>query len=131
LAGYIERPNDTLQLEIKKVYPEVRNGRFKIDLVFTGKLPENIRIGQSYFIKLQLGQPVEAIQIPQGGFYQTTGGQWIFVVDKSGQFAVKRNIKIGRKNPQYYEVIEGLMPGEQVIVSDYTIFGNNDKVELK
>ena len=131
LAGYIERPNDTLQLEIKKVYPEVRNGRFKIDLVFTGKLPENIRIGQSYFIKLQLGQPVEAIQIPQGGFFQTTGGQWIFVVDKSGQFAVKRNIKIGRKNPQYYEVIEGLMPGEQVIVSDYTIFGNNDKVELK
>lgn len=131
LTGFIERPNDTLYLEIKKVYPEVRNGRFKIDLVFTGKLPENIRIGQSYFIKLQLGQPIEAIQIPQGSFYQTTGGQWIFVVDKSGQFAVKRNIKIGRKNPQYYEVIEGLTPGEQVIVSDYTIFGNNDKVELK
>jgi HlyD family secretion protein len=131
LTGYIERPNDTLQLEIKKVYPEVRNGRFRIDLVFTGRLPENIRIGQSYFIKLQLGHPVEAIQVPQGGFYQTTGGQWIFVVDKSGQFAVKRNIKIGRKNPQYYEVIEGLTPGEQVIVSDYTIFGNNDKVELK
>ncbi|MDD4602189.1 MAG: efflux RND transporter periplasmic adaptor subunit [Bacteroidales bacterium] len=131
LIAYIERPNDTLQLEIKKVYPEVRNGRFKIDLVFTGKLPENIRIGQSYFIKLQLGQPTAAIQIPQGSFYQTTGGQWIFVVDRSGQFAVKRNIKIGRKNPQYYEVIEGLNPGEQVIVSDYTIFGNNDKVELK
>jgi len=131
LTGYIERLNDTLQLEIKKVYPEVRNGRFRIDLVFTGKLPENIRIGQSYFIKLQLGQPVEALQIPQGSFYQTTGGQWIFVVDRSGQFAVKRNIKIGRKNPQYYEVIDGLTPGEQVIVSDYTIFGNNDKVELK
>ena len=131
LTGYIERVKDTLHLEIKKVYPEVRNGRFKIDLVFTGKLPENIRIGQSYFIKLQLGQPVEALQIPQGGFYQTTGGQWIFVVDKSGQFAVKRNIRIGRKNPQYYEVLEGLLPGEEVIVSDYTIFGNNDKVELK
>jgi HlyD family secretion protein len=131
LTGYIERPNDTLQLGIKKVYPEVRNGRFKIDLMFTGKLPENIRIGQSYFIKLQLGQPVEALQIPQGGFYQTTGGQWIFVVDKSGQFAVKRTIRIGRKNPQYYEVLEGLSPGEEVIVSDYTIFGNNDKVELK
>jgi len=131
LTGYIERPNDTLQLEIKKVYPEVRNGRFKIDLVFTGKLPENIRIGQSYFIKLQLGQPVEAIQIPQGSFYQTTGGQWIFVLDKSGQVAVKRQVKIGRKNPQYYEVLEGLAPGEQVIVSDYSIFGDNDKVELK
>ena len=131
LSAYIERPNDTLQLEIKKVYPEVRNGRFKIDLVFTGKLPENIRIGQSYFIKIKLGQAVEAIQLPQGGFYQTTGGQWIFVVDQSGQFAVKRNIRIGRKNPMYYEVLDGLVPGEQVIVSDYTIFGNNDKVELK
>ena len=131
LSAYIERPNDTLQLEIKKVYPEVRNGRFKIDLVFTGKLPENIRIGQSYFIKIKLGQAAEAIQLPQGGFYQTTGGQWIFVVDQSGQFAVKRNIRIGRKNPQYYEVLDGLVPGEQVIVSDYTIFGNNDKVELK
>ncbi len=131
LTAYIERLNDTLQLEIKKVYPEVRNGRFKIDLVFTGKLPENIRIGQSYFIKLQLGQPIEAIQIPQGSFYQTTGGQWIFVVDRSGQFAVKINIKIGRKNPQYYEIIEGLYPGDRVIVSDYTIFGNNDRVELK
>ena len=131
LSAYIERPNDTLQLEIKKVYPEVRNGRFKIDLVFTGKLPENIRIGQSYFIKIKLGQAAEAIQLPQGGFYQTTGGQWIFVVDQSGQFAVKRNIRIGRKNPQYYEVLDGLVAGEQVIVSDYTIFGNNDKVELK
>ncbi len=131
LTGYIERPNDTLQLEIKKVYPEVRNGRFKIDLVFTDKLPENIRIGQSYFIKLQLGQPTEAIQIPQGSFYQATGGQWIFVLDKSGRYATKRNIKIGRKNPQYYEVMDGLAPGEQVIVSDYTMFGDNDKVELR
>lgn len=131
LTGYIERPNDTLLLEIKKVYPEVRNGRFKIDLVFTGKLPENIRIGQSYFIKLQLGQPTEAIQIPQGSFYQATGGQWIFVLDGSGRYATKRNIKIGRKNPQYFEVMDGLAPGEQVIVSDYTMFGDNDQVELK
>jgi HlyD family secretion protein len=131
LTGVIERPSDTLQLEIKKVYPEVRNGRFKIDLVFIGKLPENIRIGQSYFIKLQLGQPIEAIQIPQGSFFQTTGGQWIFVVDNSGQFAIKRDIKIGRKNPQFYEIMEGLAPGEQVIISDYTMFGSNDKVELK
>jgi len=131
LSAFIERPNDTIPLEIKKVYPEVRNGRFKIDLVFTGKLPENIRIGQSYFIKLKLGQAVEATQIPQGGFYQATGGQWIFVLDKNGPFAFKRNIRIGRKNPQYYEVLDGLAAGEEVIVSDYTIFGNNDKVELK
>jgi HlyD family secretion protein len=131
LTGYIERSGDTLKLEIKKVYPEVKNGKFRIDMVFTGKLPENIRIGQSYFIKLQLGQPSEAIQIPQGSFYQTTGGQWIFVLDKSGAYAVKRNIRIGRKNPQFYEVLEGLQPGEQVIISDYSIFGNNDKVEMK
>jgi HlyD family secretion protein len=131
LTGYIERPSDTLKLEIKKVYPEVKNGKFRIDMVFTGKLPENIRIGQSYFIKMQLGQPSEAIQIPQGSFYQTTGGQWIFVLDKSGAYAVKRNIRIGRKNPQFYEVLEGLQPGEQVIISDYSIFGNNDKVEMK
>jgi len=131
LTGYIERPNDTLQLKIKKVYPEVHNGRFKIDMEFAGKLPENIRIGQSYFIKLQLGQPAEALQIPHGIFYQATGGQWVFIVDQSGQFAVRRNIKIGRKNPLYYEVIEGLAAGEQVIVSDYSIFGTNDKVELK
>ena len=131
LIGFIEKPDDTLTLEIKKVYPEVRKGRFKIDLIFKGDLPENVRIGQSYFIKLQLGQPVEAIQIPQGSFYQTTGGQWIFVVDESGSFATKRAIRIGRKNPQYYELIEGLIPGEQVIVSDYSIFGDNDKVELK
>lgn len=130
LIGYIERPNDTLRLEIKKVYPEVRNGQFKIDLEFTGRLPENIRIGQSYIIKLQLGQSTEAIQIPQGVFFQATGGQWVFIVDKSGKFAIRKNIKTGRKNPQYYEVIEGLVPGDQVIVSDYSIFGNNDKVEL-
>ena len=131
LTGYIERPSDTLKLEIKKVYPEVKNGKFRIDMVFTGKLPENIRIGQSYFIKMQLGQPSEAIQIPQGSFYQTTGGQWILVLYKSGAYAVKRNIRIGRKNPQFYEVLEGLQPGEQVIISDYSIFGNNDKVEMK
>jgi len=131
LTGYIERPGDTLKLEIKKVYPEVKNGKFRIDMVFTGKLPENIRIGQSYFIKMQLGQPSEAILIPQGSFYQTTGGQWIFILDKSGVYAVKRNIRIGRKNPQFYEVLEGLQPGEQVIISDYSIFGNNDKVEMK
>ncbi|MBN1199978.1 MAG: efflux RND transporter periplasmic adaptor subunit [Bacteroidales bacterium] len=131
LIGYIEKPGDTLTLQIKKVYPEVRSGKFKIDLVFIGKLPENIRIGQSYFVKLQLGQAVEAIQIPQGSFYQTTGGQWIFVVDESGNFATKRPIRIGRKNPQFYELTEGLLPGEQVIVSDYTIFGTNEKVEFK
>jgi len=131
LLGYIEKPDDTLTLEIRKVYPEVRNGKFKIDLDFTNGLPENIRIGQSYFIKLQLGQPSEAIQIPQGSFYQTTGGQWIFVVDESGTYAIKRSIRIGRKNPQFYEILEGLTPGEQVIVSDYALFGNNDKVELR
>ena len=131
LIGYIEKSDDSLKLKINKVYPEVRGGKFQIDLVFDGAMPENIRIGQSYFIKLQLGQPIEAVQIPQGTFYQTTGGQWIFVLDESGDFAIKRPIRIGRKNPQYYEMIEGLMPGEEVIVSDYGIFGDNEKVTFK
>ena len=130
LIGYIEKTNDSLKMEIRKVYPEVRSGKFKIDLVFSGKLPENIRIGQTYYIKLQLGQAVEALQIPQGSFYQTTGGQWIFVLDETGKYAIKRKIQIGKKNPQYYEVIGGLNAGEKVIVSDYTVFGDNDKVEL-
>jgi len=130
LIGYIEKTNDSLKMEIRKVYPEVRGGKFKIDLVFSGKLPENMRIGQTYYIKLQLGQPVEALQIPQGSFYQTTGGQWIFVLDKTGKYAIKRKIQIGKKNPQYYEIIKGLNVGEKVIVSDYTVFGDNDKVEL-
>jgi HlyD family secretion protein len=131
LDGFIEKTEDTIRMRIKKVYPDVRSGRFKVDLVFRDSLPGNIRTGQTYYIKLELGQPSSAIQVARGGFFQNTGGQWIFVVDPTGNFAVRRNIRIGRQNPQYYEVLEGLNAGEKVITSGYDVFGNNDKVILK
>jgi HlyD family secretion protein len=114
-----------------KVYPEVQNGTFAVDMEFTSEIPDQIRIGQTARIHLELGESEDAILLPRGGFYQSTGGQWIFVVDPSGDLAVKRNIRIGRQNPRYYEVLEGLKPGEKVIISDYEIFGDAEKLILK
>ena len=108
------------------MFPEVRNGQFKADFYLTGERPDNIRTGQTYYLNLQLGQPTEGIIIPRGSFYQATGGTWIYVVDKEGKKAHKRNIKIGRQNPQYYEVLEGLQSGEKVITSSYENYGKND-----
>jgi len=116
---------------ITKVYPEVSGGQFAVDMVFTGEVPEHIRIGQTSRIRLQLGESKEGILLAKGGFYQTTGGQWVFVVDPSGEYAVKRDIVIGRQNPRYYEVLEGLEPGEKVIVSRYDTFSEHDKLILK
>ncbi|MHC1705446.1 MAG: efflux RND transporter periplasmic adaptor subunit [Tenuifilaceae bacterium] len=116
---------------IKTVYPEVRGGRFTVDMLFTDNVPENIRIGQTSRINLELGESQKAILLPRGGFYQSTGGQWVYVVDPSGAFAVKRNIRINRQNPRVYEVSEGLTAGEKVIVSSYDNFGNVDKLILK
>ncbi len=131
LIGSFERNRDTFQLHIKKVYPEVRNGKFDIDMVFDGNKPENIRTGQSYHIKLEIGESNNAVLIKRGSFFQNTGGQWIFVLNKDESEANKRFIKIGKQNPQYYEVIEGLNPGEKVITSSYDVFGGNDKIVLK
>jgi HlyD family secretion protein len=131
LAATIDRNNKQFNLKITKVYPEVRNGQFQVDLVFTSEKPENIRAGQTYRISIELGQPQIKIQIPQGGFFSTTGGQWIYVVDPSGQFAEKRSIRTGKENPRYYEILEGLEAGEKVINSSYSTFGNNDKLILK
>jgi HlyD family secretion protein len=116
---------------IKKIYPEVLNGRFYVDMEFDEKIPPTIRIGQTSRIKLELGESKEAVLIPRGGFYQSTGGQWIFVVDESGEFAYRRDISIGRYNPRFYEVLSGLEPGEQVITSSYDNFGDVDKLILK
>jgi HlyD family secretion protein len=131
LTGYFERDTNKYELKVKKVYPEVREGHFIIDMVFMGEQPENIRTGQTYHIKLQMGLPKQSIKLARGSFFQSTGGQWAFVVDPSGEFAVKRPIKIGRQNPKYYEILDGLMPDEKVIVSNYEIFGNNDKVVFR
>ncbi|MBO7554339.1 MAG: HlyD family efflux transporter periplasmic adaptor subunit [Bacteroidaceae bacterium] len=126
LEATFERQGDTFSTLIRKVYPEVRDGKFKADFKFDGDQPDNIRSGQTYYLNLQLGQPEEAILIPRGTFYQKTGGKWIYVMNKDGSKAVKREIHIGRQNPQYYEVLEGLEPGEKVITSGYETYGDSD-----
>ncbi len=131
LNATFERQGQNFGLLVRKVYPEVRDGNFKTDFVFTGKRPDNIRIGQTYYINLELGQPTDALLIPRGAFYQATGGSWIFVVSEDGTRAHKRKITIGRQNPQYYEVLEGLNPGEKVVTSSYETFGENETLILK
>ena len=126
LEATFERQGETYSTVIRKVYPEVRDGKFKADFKFDGEQPDNIRSGQTYYLNLQLGQPEEAVIIPRGTFYQKTGGKWIYVVNKDGTKAVKREIRIGRQNPQYYEVLEGLEPGERVITSGYDTYGDSD-----
>ena len=126
LTANFERQGKNFEVILRKVYPEVREGKFQADFKFEEERPENLRRGQTYYIDLQLGQPEEAVIIPRGTFYQKTGGRWIYVLDKKGSKATKREIKIGRQNPQYYEVTEGLEPGEQVIVSSYDRFGDNE-----
>lgn len=126
LEATFERQGETYSTVIRKVYPEVRDGKFKADFKFGGEQPDNIRAGQTYYLNLQLGQPEEAVIIPRGTFYQKSGGKWIYVVNKEGTKAVKREIRIGRQNPQYYEVLEGLEPGERVITSGYDTYGDSD-----
>ena len=126
LEATFERQGETYSTVIRKVYPEVRDGKFKADFKFDGEQPDNIRAGQTYYLNLQLGQPEEAVIVPRGTFYQKTGGKWIYVVNKDGTKAVKREIRIGRQNPQYYEVLEGLEPGEKVITSGYDTYGDSD-----
>ncbi len=131
LPGSFDFAGSNYTLRIGKVYPEVNNGRFAVDMVFTSEKPNQIRIGQTFRLKLELGESKQAVLIPRGGFYQSTGGQWVYVVVESENLAVKRNISIGRQNPKYYEVLEGLNPGEQVIVSSYDNFNDVDKLILK
>lgn len=131
LPASFEREGKTYGMELTKVYPEVRDGQFRTDLHFTGNRPENIRAGQTYHLNLQLGDPVQAILIPRGSFYQASGGQYVYVVDKDGTTARRRAVKIGRQNPQYYEVTEGLSPGEKVIVSGYELFGENERLIIR
>jgi HlyD family secretion protein len=131
LPATLDRQGNKYNLLVRRVYPEVRNGTFEIDMVFSDSVPDNIRTGQTYYISLELGQPKQSVLVPIGGFFQETGGQWIFVLDPTESFATKRNITIGRKNPKYYEVLEGLEPGEKVIISGYETFSKNDKLIFK
>lgn len=131
LEATFERQNEKYSSVIRKVYPEVRDGKFKADFRFEGQQPENIRTGQTYYLNLQLGQSAEAILIPRGSFYQNTGGKWVYVLNVDGTKATKRSVRIGRQNPQYYEVLEGLAPGDKVIISAYDAFGDKDELLIK
>lgn len=131
LEATFERQNEKYSSVIRKVYPEVRDGKFKADFRFEGQQPENIRTGQTYYLNLQLGQSAEAILIPRGSFYQNTGGKWVYVLNADGTKATKRSVRIGRQNPQYYEVLEGLAPGDRVIISAYDTFGDKDELLIK
>ncbi|WP_329904958.1 efflux RND transporter periplasmic adaptor subunit [Porphyromonas pogonae] len=131
LSATFERQDKNFALVVRKVFPEVREKQFKTEFVFQGERPDNIRTGQTYYINLQLGEPVKAVMIPRGNFYQNTGGQWIFVLSKDGRKATKRNISIGKQNPNYYEVLSGLQPGERVITSGYDTFGDAEELILK
>lgn len=131
LEATFERQNEKYSSVIRKVYPEVRDGKFKADFRFEGQQPENIRTGQTYYLNLQLGQSAEAILIPRGSFYQNTGGKWVYVLNADGTKATKRSVRIGRQNPQYYEVLEGLAPGDKVIISTYDSFGDKDELLIK
>ncbi|WP_281541444.1 efflux RND transporter periplasmic adaptor subunit [Maribacter aestuarii] len=131
LTASFERNGNDFPLRVRKVYPEVRNGRFRVDLVFTDSKPETIRAGQSYNIKLQLGESSNALLLPKGSFFQSTGGQWIFVVAPGSDEALKRNIRVGKQNSRYYEVLEGLEAGEEVITSNYDSFGEAERIVLK
>lgn len=130
LQATIEREGKLYSLVVRKVYPEVRQGKFRTDLVFDADHPDNIRSGQTYYLNLELGSPTEAVLLPRGTFFQSTGGNWVFVLDKSGHKAYRRTIRIGRQNPQYYEVEEGLELGEQVITSGYEAFKENEILKL-
>lgn len=130
LTATITRDGKQYQLRVRKVYPEVRNGSFRTDFVFEGTRPEQMRSGQTYYVELALGKSSQATLIPRGTFFQTTGGNWIFVLDRSNKKAYRRNISIARQNPQYYEVTEGLEPGERVITSGYEAFKDNEVLIL-
>lgn len=131
LQGRFERQQQPYTVEVSKVFPEVRNGAFRCNLVFRNECPENIRVGQTYYIHLELGESTEAVILPRGSFFSSTGGRWVYVLNEEGTEAVRRQVKIGRKNPKYFEVLEGLAPGERVVISSYELLGEKDKLIIR
>jgi HlyD family secretion protein len=131
LKGNFDFDNKTYNLEIKKVYTQVTNGRFQVDMEFVGDVPKGIRRGQTLQIRLALSDETQALLLPKGGFYQQTGGNWIFKVSPNGKTAYKVDIQLGRQNPDYYEVLSGLKPGDKVITSSYENYGDMQELVLK
>ena len=130
LKGEFEFDGKTYELSVSKIYPEVRNGRFAVDMIFVKGTPEGIKRGQSSPVRLELGKAASATLLATGGFFSTTGGNWVYVLEGDGKRATKRNITLGRKNPEFYEVLEGLQVGEKVITSSYENFGDNEVLVL-
>ncbi len=131
LRGSFNFDGQTHELEITKIYPVINNGQFEVDMEFVNEAPNNLRRGQTVRIRLELGESASAVQIPRGGFYQTTGGNWVFVVNDDEGRAYRREIRLGRQNPEYFEVQFGLEPGEKVITSSYDTFGDNEVLVLE
>lgn len=119
------------KLRIKKVYTQVNNGRFQVDMEFIDKVPEGIRRGQSLQIRLALSDETQAVQVAKGGFYQQTGGNWVYKVSDDGKIAYRVEVQLGRQNPDFYEVLSGLQPGDKVITSSYDNYGNMQELVLK
>jgi HlyD family secretion protein len=131
LSGEFKLGADTYKLLVRKVFPQVQDGAFEVDLDFVGAEPRDITRGQTLHIQLYLSGLAEAVLLDRGGFYETTGGNWVFVVDASGGFAVKRPVKIGRQNPEKYEILEGLQIGEKVVTSSYENYGKIERLVFK
>lgn len=131
LKGTIDYQEQTINLVINKIYPQVENGNFQVDFKFVGDYPKNLRIGQSFRIKVELGKPKTTLMIPRGSFYQSTGGQWIYVLNNDQTQAEKRPIQIGKQNPKFYEIVSGLDAGEKVITNNYDIFGNAEVIIIR
>jgi HlyD family secretion protein len=130
-SGTFDHAGENYRLVVDKIYPEVQEGRFRVDMEFVGSQPDNITRGMTYHIRLELGDISEAILLPKGGFFQTSGGNWIYMLDEAGNVATKTRIRLGRWNTEVYEVLEGLQPGDRVITSSYDNFGNMDRLVLK
>ena len=131
LPATVNYQGNKYPLKITKVVPEVKDRMFDVDLVFTGDMPDNVRVGKSFRVQIELGQPEQALIIPRGNFYQSTGGQWIYKVNTSKTKAVRVPLSIGRQNPQQYEIVEGLQPGDWVITTGYDTFGDAEELILK
>lgn len=118
------------ELRIAKIYPEIVNGQFQVDMEFVRDMPDNLRRGQTLQLRVQLGDASDALLLPRGGFFQDTGGNWVFVLNESGDAALRRDIRLGRRNPEYFEVLEGLEEGDQVITSEYAAYGDIERILL-
>jgi HlyD family secretion protein len=131
LKGSFPQSGVNYELVITKIFPTITEGRFEVDMEFTGDQPESIKRGLSVRIRLELGNSAEALLLPMGGFYKDSGGNWVFLVDKSGDRAIRKDIRLGRKNSEFFEVMGGLEAGQKVITSSYDHFGDNEVLILK